>query len=65
MNNRLILSELRLLLEHYTTSERPDPEFMRMHAMSLTSAIETWAAAVEGEATLDKDADPQDHRYAI
>lgn len=31
------------MIEHFTTHERPDPEFMRLHAMSLASAIESWS----------------------
>jgi len=44
MKNRLILSELRVLIEHYTTTKCPDPDFMRTHVLSLSEAVDAWAA---------------------
>ncbi len=47
MVDRLVLSELRVLIEHFTTSKKVDPEFMRAHASALASAIEAWANELE------------------
>ena len=49
MSYRLVLSELRIMIEHLTTAEHPDPEFMRTHVSALSSIVETWAVEVESE----------------
>jgi len=47
MSQRLVISELRLLLEHFTTDPTPDPDFMRSHLSALSVALESWAEEVE------------------
>jgi hypothetical protein len=47
MSYRLVLSELRIMIEHLTTAPEPDPEFMRLHVSALSSIVETWAEEVE------------------
>lgn len=47
MSYRLVLSELRIMIEHLTTAPQPDPEFMRLHVSALSSIVETWAQEVE------------------
>ncbi|MBS1714646.1 MAG: hypothetical protein JST30_09960 [Armatimonadetes bacterium] len=55
MKNRLILSELRVLIEHYTTTKCPDPEFMRTHVITLAEAVDAWAADRKEGGTCDGD----------
>jgi|GEM_PF-4764161 len=47
MTKRLIISELRTLIEHFTTAPDPDPDFMRSHISALSSAVESWAEELE------------------
>jgi len=37
------------MIEHLTTAENPDPEFMRTHVSALSSIVETWASEVESK----------------
>jgi hypothetical protein len=56
MSHRLVLSELRIMLEHFTTAADPDPDFMRSHVSALTSVVENWAE--QAEAGEDRETGP-------
>lgn len=60
MTQRLVLSELRILLEHFTTAEKPDPDFMRSHASALLSAVDSWADEQEQYGGQREEASQQD-----
>lgn len=49
ISQQLTMKELHTLIEHLTSTVKPDPMFMRSHVSALMAAIESWADEIEEE----------------